>query len=249
MAAQPQEVAPGIWRAGSRYVNWYVVDAGDDGVTLVDTGLPGYRRRLGPALARVGRTVADVRAVVLTHGHIDHVGCADAAAADGAPVFLHSADSTLARDPSSNRTDRPLLPYLRWPATAAFVVHCVRQGATRPRPMPATQPLADGAVLDVPGRPRVVHTPGHTAGSCVLDFAEHDTVFVGDLLCTASPVTGRPTNPELQSRASNRDSEQALASLARLRGVESRLVLPGHGGPWRDGVESAVASARDRGCR
>lgn len=95
----------------------------------------------------------------------------------------------------------------------------------------------------------MTHAPGHTDGSCVLEFRDHGVVFVGDLLCTISPATGRRADPQLQTRGSNRDSDQAMASLERLAGVGSRLVLPGHGGPWHDGVEAAVAAARRIGCR
>ncbi|HMC71024.1 MAG TPA: MBL fold metallo-hydrolase, partial [Mycobacteriales bacterium] len=67
----PTEIAPGVWRAGTRYVNWYVVDGGAEGLTLVDGGLPGYRSQLDSTLRHLGRTPGDVRALVLTHGHID----------------------------------------------------------------------------------------------------------------------------------------------------------------------------------
>ena len=242
------EIAPGIWRSGTRFVNWYLVDAGADGITIVDTGLPGYAGQVDKALARIGRSRADVRGVILTHGHIDHVGAADVFAGGGARVFLHPDDVRLARNPRTNKTNSSVVPYLRWPATAAFIGHCVVQGAVRPRPMPPSEPLVDGAVVDVPGAPCVTHVPGHTDGSCVLEFREHNVVFVGDALCTASPKTGVSAPPQLQSRASNKDSEQALRSLDRMAGISSRLVLPGHGGPSRDGVEAAVDSARRIGC-
>lgn len=74
-------------------------------------------------------------------------------------------------------------------------------------------------------------------------------MFVGDLLCTISPATGRRADPQLQTRGSNTDSAQAMASLELLAGIEARTVLPGHGGPWQDGVEAAAASARRIGCR
>lgn len=242
-------VAPGVWAAGTRFVNWYLVDAGAGGVTVVDGGLPGYTGQVDAALAQIGRSRADVRAVALTHGHVDHTGIAATLAEGGAAVHLHPDDVRLAADPRRNRTDAPLLPYLRYPATLAFVAHAARNGALRPPRMPASTPLVDGTVADVPGNPLVRHTPGHTDGSCVLEFREHGVVFVGDLLCTVSPRTGRRDAPQLQTRGSNRSSDQAMASLDRLQGVEASLVLPGHGGPWRDGVEAAAASARRIGCR
>ena len=244
----PAAVAPGVWRAGTRFVNWYVLDAGDAGVTLVDAGLPRYADQLDPVLAAVGRSRSDVRALVLTHGHIDHIGMAAAVAGSGVPIHLHEADAALAADPRRNKTDRSVLPYLLWPATAAFVAHCVAQGALRPPRMPSTVPLREGK-LDVPGSPIVVHAPGHTDGSCVLEFPDHDVAFVGDLLCTADPMTGGRARPQLMTRGSNRDSAAAAAALDRMSTLAARVVLPGHGAPWRDGLDAAVASARRIGCR
>ena len=243
------EVVPGVWRAGTRYVNWYVVDAGPAGLTVVDAGLPRYREQLAPALRTLGRTPTDVKAVVLTHGHIDHIGMAAALAVSGARVHLHPADVALARNPRTNRSQLPAWHYLKWPASWAFVTHALAQGAPHPDPMPEVVPLEDGATATVPGAPSVAHVPGHTDGSCVLEFPEHGVAFVGDLLCTVSPVTWRPAEPQLQTRGSNRNSDDAMASLARLERITARTLLPGHGNPWRDGVEAAVASARRIGCR
>ena len=242
------EVVDGAWRAGTRYVNWYVVDGGDGTVTLVDAGLPRYREQLDGVLRLIGRRRSDIRALVLTHGHIDHVGMADVLAAEGATVHLHPADGELAADFRSNKTQRSIIRYLHLPGTWVFLAHCLAQGATRPRMMPETVPLADGQVADVPGRPRVLHAPGHTDGSVVLEFGDHGVVFVGDLMCTLSMASGRSVSPRLQSRGSNRNSDQAMRSLALLDSVSSRVVLPGHGDPWRDGIEAAAASARRVGC-
>jgi glyoxylase-like metal-dependent hydrolase (beta-lactamase superfamily II) len=243
------KLSPGVWRAGTRYVNWYIVDAGPAGLTLVDAGLPGYERQLAQSLGEIGRKPADVRAVVLTHGHVHHTGMASAFARLGAPVYLHPSDEGLARHPASNRPERRLARYVWYPAMSAFLVHAVTQGALRPPPMPDTAPITDGARLDVPGQPVATHVPGHTDGSCVIEFAEHGVVFVGDLLCTVSPFLGRQADPQLQTRGSNKSSDQAMASLSRVREVRAGLVLPGHGSPWKSGIEAAIASARRIGCR
>ena len=57
-------------------VNWYLVEDGGR-VTIVDAGVPAYRRQLEADLAKLGRTVGDVAALVLTHGHADHTGFAE----------------------------------------------------------------------------------------------------------------------------------------------------------------------------
>jgi glyoxylase-like metal-dependent hydrolase (beta-lactamase superfamily II) len=244
-----EPVVPGVWRAGTRYVNWYVVDGGAAGLTVVDAGLPRYREQLMPTLAAIERAPSDVRAVVLTHGHIDHIGMAAALAESGATVHLHPADMPLAAAPRTNTSQRPAWHYLKWPASWAFAAHAVAQGVSKPDPMPDAAPLVDGATVEVPGSPSVTHVPGHTDGSCVLEFREHGVVFVGDLMCTLSFLSGRPADPQLQTRASNRSSAQAMQSLDRLQGIAAHTVLPGHGGPWLDGVEAAAASARRIGCR
>lgn len=244
-----KQIATGVWRGGTRYVNWYLLDTGDRGVVLVDAGLPGYRRTLEPELRDGGFALDDVKAVYLTHGHVDHVGTADVLAARGAPVYLHEADRGLAEDPSTNTTERSPVPYLRWPATLAFVVHAVRNGAGTPAPMPPSIHPTPATRIDAPGSPLVHHLPGHTAGSCAFEFPEHDVTFVGDALCTASPVTGRQARPQVQSRASNASSTQALASLDRLLDLRTQTLLPGHGGPWTAGPQEAVEHARRHGCR
>ena len=238
---------PGVWRGGTRFVNWYIVED-RDGVVIVDAGLPGYRRQLDPALSSIGRSRSQLRALLLTHGHVDHTGFADVVAADGASVHLHPDDVTVAHDPRRNRTQRPVSRYLHWPATTMFVAHAMRHGALNKSRMPTTTPLEDGLVVDVPGRPRVHHTPGHTAGSVVFEFVEHGVAIVGDALCTVDAKTGRAVSPRLQSRGSNADSDEAMRSLDQLDRIEARVVLPGHGRAWHDGADAAARSARRYGC-
>lgn len=243
-----EQLAPGIWRSGTRYVNWYIVDGGADGLTVIDAGFPRYADHLDGTLQELARVRKDVRAVLLTHGHIDHIGMAASLAKSGATVHLHPADTTLAAKPKTDRPEK-MLPYMLFPAEVAFLGHAIKNGAAKPDPMPQSVPLVDGSAADVPGHPLVRHVPGHTEGSCVLEFRDHGVTFVGDLLCTIEPWLCRRDKPQLQSRGSNRDSQQALQSLERLAGIESQLVLPGHGTPWTEGVEAAVNAARRIGCR
>src|SRR5918994_2234179 len=70
-------IAPGIHRLGDKsIVNSYLVEESGE-VTVIDAGVPGFYRDIPRELAAMGRTVADVRALVLTHGHTDHIGFAE----------------------------------------------------------------------------------------------------------------------------------------------------------------------------
>ena len=87
----------------------------------------------------------------------------------------------------------------------------------------------------------MIALPGHTPGSAALHLASRDTLFVGDALATYAVTTGAE-GPMIAPFSA--DPATALASLARLDGVEAGLVLPGHGQPWTGGVADAVRLIR-----
>jgi glyoxylase-like metal-dependent hydrolase (beta-lactamase superfamily II) len=241
------QLSDGVVRLGTDIVNWYLVeDAGR--VTVVDAAVRGYRPQLDEGLHLLGRAPADVAAVVLTHAHADHVGCAELLRTElGVPVFVHGADEELAKTAKAfGKNEASLLPYLRHAAAWKLLVGLARGGGLRPVRIGDVQAIADGEVLDVPGRPRVIHTPGHTDGHCALYFADRGVLAVGDLLATWNPLTGG-RGPQLMPRAFNRSSRQMLDSLARIEDVDAELVVFGHGDPWEDGPRSAIEHARDVG--
>jgi glyoxylase-like metal-dependent hydrolase (beta-lactamase superfamily II) len=232
------EVAPRIRRLGDEIVNSYLVEDGG-AVTIVDAGAPAYWSALPDELAAIGRTLADVRAVVLTHGHEDHIGFAERARQAGIGSRVHKLDETLARKEIKNPAK--LAGSMRLGPSLGFLWFSLRHGLTRVPGIGAVETFDAGATLDVPGAPLVIHTPGHTPGSVTLHFPGHDAAFVGDALNTYSVATGWH-GPQLSPF--NADRGQALESLARLEDVEATYVLPGHGAVWRQGVRDAVKEAR-----
>ena len=239
-------ISPGVRRLGSDKVNWYLVeDAGK--LTVVDAGVPGYWDQVEPALQGLGVGFDDVAAVLLTHAHSDHTGIAGKLHERGIPVYLHRDDQELLRTGKEpwKREANPL-PYLRRPGIWSLFWHFGRNGALTPPKIGDALGIEDGDLLDVPGRPRVIHTPGHTPGSCSFWFEESKAVFTGDLMCTWNPFTGR-RGPQIMPRPTNVSSAQSTQSLARIETLDSDVVLPGHGEPWTDGVRSAVERARAAG--
>jgi glyoxylase-like metal-dependent hydrolase (beta-lactamase superfamily II) len=242
----PAQLAPGIHRLGNAYVNCYLIEDGDD-LTLVDGGLPGFRPQLNAYLQSLGRTIGDIAAVILTHAHSDHVGIVEGVRVDApAPVHVHAADAEMARTGKIHKRDGSLLPYLRHPALYKLFIVAGRNGAARTPNVEQVTTFDGAPELDVPGRPRVIPTPGHSPGHVAFHLPEHGVLIAGDALCTYNPLTGAE-GPQLMPRAFAADALQMQASLAALEPVDAALTLFGHGEPWTDPPQAAVERARERG--
>jgi glyoxylase-like metal-dependent hydrolase (beta-lactamase superfamily II) len=245
------EPARGVYRLGDWMVNFYLVED-ETGITMVDAGLPGHYTHLTALLARLGRPLSDVRAVLITHAHPDHTGLAERVRAEsGATVWVHPADQPIIADPRHIsrhwNAERSLLPYvLRRPAVLAVPLHLARLGGFRPRPVTYTATITAGQILNVPGQPLAIPVPGHTTGSSAFLFPGHGVIFTGDALVTYDAVTGR-AGPRVVARAFTQDSQAAIASLSALPADDTALVLPGHGPPYGPGLADAVARARQAG--
>ncbi len=234
------KLAPSLHRLGSSLVNSYLIEDGGL-VTIIDAGLAGYWRDLPAELAAMGRSLDDVRAVVLTHGDSDHVGFAEQLRRErGVDVWVHELDAERARGEAKKSAStgplkiRPLLEFILYGAThGGLRTHWIREVRT----------FSDGATLEVPGRPRVIGLPGHTSGSVALHVPQLGALFVGDAMTTRNVMTG-VVGPALGPFTV--DPQQALASLARLDGIEAQWVLPGHGEPWTGGVAEALRRIRAR---
>jgi glyoxylase-like metal-dependent hydrolase (beta-lactamase superfamily II) len=234
------EVARGIRRIGSTKVNVYLIeDAG--GVTVIDAGLPGYWSDVISELQLIGRSLDDVRAIILTHAHDDHIGFAERARRErGVPIRVHGDDAGRARgEPVPKNEGGGTMR--AWPVLT-FLAFGIRRGYLGTQHIGAVETFDDGATLDVPGTPRVIHVPGHTAGSVAFHLPDRSTLVVGDALITLNVVNGQ-TGPQMFPNFTL-DNRAALASLGRFDGIEADVVLPGHGERWTGGVAEAVRIAR-----
>jgi glyoxylase-like metal-dependent hydrolase (beta-lactamase superfamily II) len=247
MTLRVTQAAPGVHRLSSVYMNWYLLEAGGR-LTVLDAGLPGDWREFLSALSRLSHSPADVDAVLVTHHHPDHAGNAERLRAAGARVLSHPADAPYLRG-EKQLDNSGIVRYLWRPWYAAYMLRYLAKGITRTPAVAQLDEFADGEVLDVPGFPRVVHAPGHTAGSCALFLEDRSLLFSGDALVTLDVERGprgRP-GPQVVRGPHTEDAELALASLDVLAATNAESVLPGHGEPWPHGIKSAVKIAREPG--
>jgi glyoxylase-like metal-dependent hydrolase (beta-lactamase superfamily II) len=242
-------VAEGVHRIEDANTNWYLIeDAGR--LTIVDTGVPKSWQSLHSALTQLGHRPENVEAVVLTHGHYDHVGFAERARTElGVPVYVHENDAPLVRHPWRFDFERlPLIYFVTQPQALPIVFEFARTRAFFPPPVKEVVRYESSGTLPVPGSPHIVFTPGHTLGHCALHLPDRDVVIAGDAIVMLDPYTARP-GPCLVARAALADSERNLRTLDAIAATGARIVLTGHGEPWTGGAEAAVERARAAGLR
>jgi hydroxyacylglutathione hydrolase len=203
-----------------RFVQAYLIQT-PASLVLVDCGMPRQEGTILRAMQQIGRD--DLKLIFITHAHADHYGSAAALQRlTGAPVAIHRTDAqAMANGETPVRGSGRL--------TRAMTSLVLRLDPTPP--VRADMLLDDGETLAQFGLPGVVvHTPGHTAGSCCL-VLEDGTAFVGDMLSA-----GR--KPHLQ-RTYIEDPEQLRKSYTRLRDLPISRVYAGHGSRILTGEELA----------
>lgn len=240
-----REVADGVMMITRAVTNSYVV-ATDEGLVLIDAGLPRSWSLLVEALAAVRGTPGDLVSVYLTHGHFDHVGTLERLQREHhVPVHVHAADRPLVRHPYRYDRESPRTAYaLRHPGGLPSLARMTFAGALGVHGVDA-----EGSI--VPGTPLLgglvpIATPGHTYGHVAFHLPDRDVVFTGDALVTFDPYTGG-SGPQIVARAATADSDAALAALPALTATAAATVLPGHGDAWVHGIRDAVGGALARG--
>ena len=211
-----EEIADGVLRIVFRYVSAYLVVT-DDGLVLVDTGLPRTHAKLDQALADAQRSVGEIRTVLVTHWHTDHTGAlAYVRSASGARVVAHAVDAPIIRGEQ--------------PAPQTLLMRLVAPLMGASAPARVDEVLTADGTFSVPGF-TAVHTPGHTDGhvSFLLDRAG-GVLFAGDAAGSARGTVRLTPGPVTADR------DAATGSVTKLAGLAFDTAVFGHGAPIRGGA-------------
>ncbi len=220
-----QEVLPGLYQVRTRGSRAYLV--ADEEITLIDTGSPGSGRRILEAVKEIGRSADDIKHIVITHYHIDHVGgLAEIQEHVSAKTGVHLAEAphVASKSPLPSPFAHPLLARICEP-------YLLRNdpGAAR-----VDVQLADGDELPALGGMRIVHAPGHTAGSISIHFPNRGVLLVGDAM---QYKFGRLMLP---SRLFTQDMQEAGDSIRKLASLDFETLCFSHFRPILNAADLKV---------
>jgi glyoxylase-like metal-dependent hydrolase (beta-lactamase superfamily II) len=227
------EIAPGVHSMGGKKggrVHAFLFLTGHE-LTLVDTLYETDARLVLAEIRRLGRSISDLKRIVLTHAHRSHLGgLAELKRLSGATILSHDWEADIvAGDREAQRVPmlprRPLRVYPTFQLPAAI-------GLGRHPPCPVDEVVKDG---DEVGPLQVLHIPGHTPGHLAFYVPEHSLLVAGDSIATwPSFVAGWPSF--------TLDRKQHQESIRRLAQLEPKIVGVGHGDPITSNAQERVHS-------
>lgn len=199
------------------WANCFLVEA-DEELILIDTGRPGFFASFSRHLATLGKSLSDLRHIILTHAHPDHSGNALALQrASRAQIWAHPATAKLLAQ------GQTFQPYTARPDLVGWMVEktVVSKAEHHLAPIEVDHPIQDGVSLPFAGDWRVIGTPGHTRGQvALLSPQAGGSLFVGDAMVNL-PYLSLPYVAE--------DWPAARESASRLAQLDVQAIYFGHG--------------------
>jgi len=221
-----EKVTDGLYQVGKGY-QAFIID-GDEGVTLVDTGLPNKTEYITDGLAAIGRCLEDVRHIVITHAHVDHIGGLGVIASGSGAETLCSPGDAPAVEGKVPMTPPPMM--VRFP----FLKIMLKMFPDA-EPVEVDRLVAPGDTLALSGDLTVLATPGHTPGhlSFLLDRSG-GVMIVGD--AASANKRGKVVRGFF-----NAPTPEIDASIKAIATHDFAMAVFGHAAPIRKGASGAFA--------
>ncbi|HEX3982701.1 MAG TPA: MBL fold metallo-hydrolase [Acidisoma sp.] len=200
-----REIVENAWLLPLGTANTVLLRQGDE-LTLIDAGFPGQQQVVFDAIAKLGKRLSDLRHLVFTHGHPDHIGSAAALVrATGARTYMHATDAPLAESGGPFRlmtAGRGLIQKIGF--------RLFWDPAERVEPFKIDLHISDGELLPVAGGLRAIHAPGHCAGQVAFLWQGTRLLIAGDVFTNLFGL-GDPVG--FEDEAKGRLSQRKLAGL------------------------------------
>lgn len=211
-----QRIIKGLYAISVGVVNTFLLDTKDSCI-LIDTGFPNSAKRILDAVGQLGKRASDIRHIVLTHGHPDHIGSAAALKrATGAEIYAPSLDTEII---TRGTGFRPLFPS---PGLQNQILFRMFIGKMHPvEPVGIDYQVDGGQVLPIAGGIKAVQAPGHCAGQLAFLWPQDGGVLFAADAC--ANVLG------LDWSLAYEDFEEGKRTLKSLADLEFRTACFGHG--------------------
>ncbi len=214
------EIVPGIHQVDGVNGNCFIIVRDD--LTLIDTGMPKNSAKIVKYIQDIlKREPTDIKTIVLTHFHIDHVGNAsDLKKRSGAKVAIHEADADYVAGRKTPPVPRGVM---------GMIVKVLIPLLFGSRPVEPDIKLNDG---DIIAGLTTIHTPGHTPGSICLFDPASKILFAGDLV--------RFNGSKIEMGPLPLDTREIQQSINKIAALDFDIMLSGHGIPLRPDASAKV---------
>jgi len=226
-----EKVTDGLYQVGKGY-QAFIID-GDEGVTLIDAGLPKKTEHIIDGLTAIGRGLDDVKHIVITHAHIDHIGGLGVVASGSGADVLCSREDAPAVQGEEGLSPPPVM--VRFP----FLKILLKMFPDA-EPVQVDRLIGAGDTLSLSGDLTVLATPGHTAGhvSFLLDRSG-GVMIVGD----AASVSKKGNVVRGFFNAPTPDIDASIKAIAT---HDFAMAVFGHAPPIRSGASGAFTEAAEK---
>jgi glyoxylase-like metal-dependent hydrolase (beta-lactamase superfamily II) len=225
-----KQIIPGVYTFSGLIMGRVYLIEDADGLTIIDTGIPNVVNKIVQQIEGMGRKMQDVKRILITHAHPDHIGgLPELKQVTGAAVMISAIDRPVAE--GRQLAPRPPKETLSPLSRLMLAPERLDKGT------PVEREIGEGDVLpEVFGGLQVIFTPGHSPGHVSFWQPEKSILFCGDVLMRLPWGLSLPVAAYTYDMAENKRSVQKLAQL------NPDVICFGHGIPL---TRNATATLRD----